>query len=300
MRNLRYWVLAVIITLSAVIYQRMIGPTNPKRVKFELSGKEYSTKFTRSMETSITLKEAKGDYNLLSKKTNMKIVIPDSPENMEVFVFYHRYPGNDTIQQTKAIKSGNKYSVQLPAQPPAGKIAFFVEVKDGVNSTTIGLKENIIVRFRNSVPAWALIPHVFLMFFAMLLSNFTGILAFTKSDKVNKYALLVVIMLGLGGLIFGPIVQKYSFGAFWTGWPFGGDLTDNKTLVAFVLWLVALLGIRKKSRLWLCIAAAVIMLLIYSIPHSTAGSEYNYDKGSVVTGVSINTCENRVYQYLRC
>ena len=37
--------------------------------------------------------------------------------------------------------------------------------------------------------------------------------------------------LGLGGMILGPIVQKYAFGAYWTGIPFGHDLTDAKNLV---------------------------------------------------------------------
>jgi len=284
MKNVFYWVLAIIITLSAVIYQRMTGPTNPKRINFELSGKEYLTELPRSMETAITLEEAKGDYNLLSKKGRMEIEIPNSPGSMMVEVFYKRYPGNDTITSTIANKNGNTFSLMVPAQPPAGKISYFVKFTDGADSEIIGLDKSIIMRFKNPVPAWVLIPHILLMFIAMLLSTFTGVIAFTNSGKIGKYALLVIITLGIGGLILGPVVQKYAFGAFWTGWPFGEDLTDNKTLIAFALWLIAWFVNRQKVRRWLYIAAAVIMLLVYSIPHSTAGSEYNYDKGSIVTG----------------
>ncbi len=46
-----------------------------------------------------------------------------------------------------------------------------------------------------------------------------------------------MMLLVLGGFLLGPIVQKYAFGAFWTGWPFGEDLTDNKTAVAVLAWL---------------------------------------------------------------
>ncbi len=263
----------------------MTGPTNPKRVKLELSGKEYSTKLIRSLETPITLSEARGDYENLGKRSVMKVVVPKPPENLKVIIFYHRYPGNDTIRSLTAIKTGETFSFSLPSQPPAGKIAYFIEFNDGINRTTLGFNKNVVLRFKNPVPPWVLIPHILLMFMAMLISAYTGVLAFAKSDKAGKYAIMVIITLGLGGLILGPIVQKYAFGAFWTGWPFGEDMTDNKTLIAFVLWLIAWLVNRQKNRRWLYIAAAIITLLVYSIPHSTAGSEYDHEKGEIVTGL---------------
>jgi hypothetical protein len=73
------------------------------------------------------------------------------------------------------------------------------------------------------------------------------------------------------------MVQKFAFGAYWTGWPFGHDLTDNKTLVALLIWIVALIvQLRnKKGRAWV-IAAAIILLAVYLIPHSVLGSEIDY------------------------
>ena len=75
-------------------------------------------------------------------------------------------------------------------------------------------------------------------------------------------------------MIIGPIVQKYAFGIYWTGFPVGTDLTDNKTLLAIVFWLTAY-GLRKKSRWW-TVAAAILMVIVYLIPHSVAGSELDY------------------------
>ena len=74
------------------------------------------------------------------------------------------------------------------------------------------------------------------------------------------------------------------FGAFWTGWPLGEDLTDNKTLFAFLFWAAAIYFNRKCSRRYLYAIAAIVMLLVYSIPHSTAGSEYDHSKGEIVSG----------------
>jgi hypothetical protein len=89
----------------------------------------------------------------------------------------------------------------------------------------------------------------------------------------------------IGGLIMGPIMQKFAFGAYWTGWPFGQDLTDNKTLVAFIFWLIAFFVLRKnrQNRFW-PVLAAIITLSVFVIPHSVLGSEFDYSAGEVVTG----------------
>jgi hypothetical protein len=82
----------------------------------------------------------------------------------------------------------------------------------------------------------------------------------------------------IGGLILGPIVQQYAFGAFWTGWPFGHDLTDNKTIIAFIFWAIALFQVMKKkpkAGIWV-IVATIVMLAVYLIPHSVLGSEIDY------------------------
>ena len=72
-------------------------------------------------------------------------------------------------------------------------------------------------------------------------------------------------------------VQNFAFGEYWTGIPFGTDLTDNKTLIAFVSWLIALLALLKTKQPtpWI-VAAAIVTLVIFLIPHSVFGSELKY------------------------
>ena len=118
------------------------------------------------------------------------------------------------------------------------------------------------------------------MFFSVwvLLRILTGM-----SFKPYLYA--TVIFLFLGGMVFGPIVQKLAFGEFWTGIPFGWDLTDNKTLIAFTFWLIALFtNIKKKeNKIWV-IVASITTLVIFLIPHSLFGSQLNYQTGEIVQG----------------
>jgi hypothetical protein len=80
-------------------------------------------------------------------------------------------------------------------------------------------------------------------------------------------------------------VQKFAFGDLWTGVPFGWDLTDNKTLIAVLFWLIAVIMNRKKERPVYMVLAAVVLLVVFSIPHSLFGSELDYGTGQVIQGI---------------
>ena len=146
-------------------------------------------------------------------------------------------------------------------------------------------EEPIIIRFRGDVPAAIIIPHIILVFGAMLLSTRTGLEALLKRPGIRTLTLWTTAFLFIGGMIGGPIVQKYAFGAFWTGWPLGSDLTDNKTAVAMIFWLIALWRTRRKpdARAW-PLAAALVTLIIFLIPHSLLGSELDYTSLPPQTG----------------
>jgi hypothetical protein len=115
------------------------------------------------------------------------------------------------------------------------------------------------------------------MFLAMLFSTRAGIEAIRKGRQTYFLSVFTLILLTAGGLFLGPVVQKYAFDAYWTGWPFGHDLTDNKTLIAVIGWLFAVLKLRRNrnARAW-AIVAAILLLAVYLVPHSLYGSEIDY------------------------
>jgi hypothetical protein len=84
-------------------------------------------------------------------------------------------------------------------------------------------------------------------------------------------------------------VQKFAFGSLWTGFPFGYDLTDNKTLIAFIGWVIALIAGRKgkPARGWV-LAAAILLLIVFLIPHSLLGSELDYSEVSKPQSVGLS------------
>jgi hypothetical protein len=138
-------------------------------------------------------------------------------------------------------------------------------------------EETTVLRFKGIVPKKILIPHILLMFLAMLFSTRTGFAALARERQLFLYTVFTLVLLIPGGLVLGPYVQKYAFGAFWTGWPFGHDLTDNKTAIAFLGWLAALIALwrNREKRGW-AIAAAIILLAVYLVPHSVLGSEIDH------------------------
>ena len=267
-KSILYWLLAIIITLSAAVYQRMTGPTYEKKISYNHKNTEYDVEFLRS---HITNKPC-------------PIIIPVSDENIEGKILYRRYPSSDTFSEIKMDKVDEGLNGELPPQAPAGKLEYSVSLYDKETFTEIFNSGSIVVRFKGDVPATVLIPHIFFMFFAMLLSNLTGLLALGKKERYKFYGIVTLIFLAIGGMILGPVVQKFAFGELWTGVPFGWDLTDNKTLVAFIFWVVAVIGNWKKDRPYLSIFAAVVTLIIFSIPHSAFGSELDYTTGTIGQG----------------
>ena len=86
-------------------------------------------------------------------------------------------------------------------------------------------------------------------------------------------------LLVIGGLMLGPIVQRIAFGAYWTGWPYGHDLTDNKTLIAFLAWLTATILAWRRANTRLAVTLGwVVMMGIFLIPHSARGSQLDWSE----------------------
>jgi len=266
-KKILFWALAVIITLSASVYQRMTGPTYPRDYKI--------SKDTLTLKFSLPRSHGGAD------DCPVELAIP---ENISGYILYRRFPSDAAFDTLNMKRSSGKLTAALPHQPPAGKLEYHLELFRDGNLIDLGDTENIIIRFKGEVPGWALIPHIFLMFLAMLWSNATALFAAGKIPSYRKHIFITLLLFLAGGFIFGPIVQYYAFGDFWTGWPNGKDLTDNKVLLSVIIWILAWVFNRKAGRRWLVILAAVVLLAIYMIPHSMNGSELNYESGEVVTG----------------
>ncbi len=280
-KKLLLWIIAVVITLIAVFYQKITGPTYPKKVIVNFNDKEYKVKLLRSH----------------GGESNARIILNIPDKDINASLFYRHYPTNEeytkidfkreNVKQRKMFGEGKEVSAltaELPNQPPAGKLQYYIVLDSFGKTYDLQKKSPVVIRFKGDVPLAILIPHILFMFIAMFLSTLTVLYAIAKIDKFKIYAFITFAVLFIGGMIFGPIVQKYAFGELWTGIPFGWDLTDNKTLIAFVFWLAAILINLKRKNRTSVIIAGIVLLLIYSIPHSMYGSELNRESGKIEQG----------------
>ena len=267
MKKYVYWLLAVVITLVLSFYQRMTGPTHPQRVDVEVNGENYKQRLPRS-----------------GVQHDVTIVLTDVPQTIEAQLHYRRYPTADAYTTVDFGWSGGgdgqpaQWQAMLPVQPVGGKLQYYLTVggKDYLAD------EPVVIRFRNDVPAAILVPHILLMFAAMLFAVYTLLLVITRKEYA-RWLKMTVATLFVGGFIFGPLVQHAAFGPWWTGFPIGTDLTDNKTLLSFLFFVAALATLKWKHNRWVVGLAVLFMIAIFSIPHSAYGSEYDYAKQQLST-----------------
>ena len=254
MKKSVYWLLAIVITLLLSVYQRMTGPTYPKKMTIELNGERYQIKLPRSgvqHDETVTLKGIPADVN---------------PK-----IHYRRYPTTNDYTTVDFTWKDSVWQAVLPVQPVAGKLQYYITVGD----KDYPADEPIVIRFRNDVPAYILIPHILLMFGAMLFAVYTFLLVIRRK-AYRRWLWITVGTLFVGGFILGPLVQHAAFGPWWAGFPYGTDLTDNKTLISFLFFLAALATLKWKYNKWVVVLAVLMMIAVFSIPHSTYGSEYDY------------------------
>lgn len=262
-KSILLWIIAFALTLLTAAYQRMTGPTYPitGEVKFD----------EKIIKYSLDRSHGGKDDHLIKIKT-------DDPE-IKGLILWKRFKTSDDWTNDSFKYQNGYLTALLPHQAPAGKLIYKISLIK--NDKTILLNDGypIVIRFKGDVPIFIIIPHVILIFLAMLFSTRTGLEFFNKEPNYKKLALWTFSFLILGGMIFGPIMQKYAFDAFWTGVPFGVDLTDNKTLIAVIGWIIALVAMKKSTnpKRWI-IFASVLMFIVYLIPHSVLGSELDYNE----------------------
>jgi hypothetical protein len=286
MKKFLLWLLAFLITIGAAYYQRKTGPTYPKRVNVTLNDSVYELKLVRSIG--------------LDEQSVVKLNIKDT--SVKAVLYYKRFRSQDEYQSADfsykvyplhsfVVNKIFKMTVEagvfaaVPQQPAAGKLQYYIEITDSKGTRTIMKDTPVVIRFKGGVPGYILGPHILFMFIAMLFSTGAGILAIARVPSSKKYGKWTMYLLIAGGMILGPLVQKFAFGELWTGVPFGWDITDNKTLIALVFWILAVIMNHKKERPLFTVLAAVILLLVYSIPHSMFGSELDYSTGQVTQGI---------------
>jgi hypothetical protein len=255
------WILAILLTVLTAYYQRVTGPTYPLSGKVMLNGRTISYKLDRSHPGP----------------ANAPVTVKTNDAEVQGVVYWKRYKTDDDWTRVPMRFEDGSLVAELPHQPSAGKLVYRIELQQAGQRVGIPAGDPIVIRFRGDTPMAVFIPHLLAMFGAMLLSTRTGLEYFRNEPKLKRLTYWTLGFLFVGGFILGPTMQYYAFNAWWTGWPVGTDLTDNKTAAAFIAWVIAAIALykAKNPKRW-ALGAAIVLLVVYLIPHSVLGSELDY------------------------
>jgi hypothetical protein len=269
-----FWVIAFLLTCALGVFQRVTGPTYPHSGQSAIDGVSFSYTLPRSH----------------AGESNCPIEFAVPSENIQGVLEWKRHNTDDNWTQSAMVFRDGKLCGELPLQPIAGKLDYRVVLSGPSGKTFLPKERPLVMRFRGEVPPWLMIPHILAMFIAMLLSTRAGLEYFSKEPKLKSLVPWTVAFLFLGGLVLGPLVQKYAFTTWWSGWPVAKDLTDNKTMIALIGWLFAWFALWKGTnpKKW-ALAAALLLILVFLIPHSVLGSEFDYREAESKKVVSLYT-----------
>jgi hypothetical protein len=268
-RTIVLWILAFVLVLAAATWQRRSGPSYPRSGDLELpDGTSVHYALVRSEQSD----------------TDAVVEFPDAASITGVELLFRRHGTRERPSVVAMRRGDENWTATLPRQPAAGKLDYFLHVTAGEHDLRVPVDESdfVVIRFKDPVPAGILIPHIFMMFTGMFCGLRAGLAALLEPGRGRRLTWVTLFCLTVGGLFLGPVVQKYAFGAFWTGWPFGEDLTDNKTLVMWAGWAVAAALVGRRGPLrpraqTAMIVATLLMLAVYLVPHSLRGSTLDYD-----------------------
>ena len=156
--NLWLWLFSVIFTLGIAYYQRTTGPTYPAKGKVILEQNLIRYRLIRSAEST--------------GNAEVKVTVPDTA----IFgaIKYRRFGTNDEWTAFPMVRQGNNLVGILPVQPPAGKLEYQVALTEGGHYVLLTEKP-VVIRFKGAVPLFVLIPHIIIIFAAMLMSTRTAL-----------------------------------------------------------------------------------------------------------------------------
>jgi hypothetical protein len=188
------------------------------------------------------------------------------------------------------IKKG-VFEACLPKLEKGTKIKYWITA-----SNVVGTKVRVpkdpekfgVLRYKGKASNFVVGAHVVFMFgafFFMVMSFLAAIeILRGREDKKNavRAARWVLASSFIGGWPLGFLLNYQTFGTLWEGFPFGYDVTDNKTQVIFILWLVSLFlawgsfigrgeekdRLGRKAFALAIVACFVISLALFVLPHS--------------------------------
>jgi hypothetical protein len=201
------------------------------------------------------------------------------------------------VPMNRASNQESIYTTSLPHYPKATKAWYYIEAvkttADGEVKVTLPDDsqpdfEPILLKYEGVVPLYVIIPHVSCNFAAIFFAALTFFSAIDVRKgkrtlkQAVKFPLITFILLFLGFVAFGIAMNWFAFGVTWEAFPFGRDVTDNKSQIILLFWLATLIFVKgtlfgkgeeknivsERGYFTMVIVTLIVTIAMYAIPHS--------------------------------
>jgi len=215
-------------------------------------------------------------------------------------------PGEDVPRSAKLyqVGSGRFWAGELPPAGLGERVLWYVEAIDEAGASVNIPRQApqpplFYTRWERKVNPYLLALHISLMigtlFFFIHALYYGLLILFGKmgdlaqnatANKAHQALRWGWLAFFLGGILVGGFVSASALGAnnFFSGWPFGSDITDTKTEFLLVYFGIVILlradlfrftpSVKRTGRItnrafsWLIVLGSILTALVYAIPHS--------------------------------
>jgi hypothetical protein len=265
-----------------------------------LLGFARRTTMVRSVHKTVEKSGIIIDHNTVPKKEGQgdaQIPVKVMGAN-EVKLFYKIEEEKfQSVDMTPKEGKSDVFVASIPYHKKGTKAWYYIEAQKQIDGTklTADLPDRnstnfdpILLKFEGVVPPYIIFSHVFSNFAAL----FFSVLAVWKAVDLKKgkatlrksviFSLFTFFFLFTGFFLVGSALNYFAFGVMWEAFPFGSDITDTKSQVILIFWVVTLFLVKgtifgknpsknlvsEKTYSTLVIISFVVTVIMYLIPHS--------------------------------
>lgn len=209
-------------------------------------------------------------------------------DSLDVKLHYYRESEFHTIDMKRLPDTG-WFGVYVPSYPLGNRTYYYIDASDKSGNRVV-LPESAAgnftteydyykVRWEGKASFILLLLHIVLMVAALFLLihalyyAMCYIMNGEKAEHTIKAVNAGIIAFFITGFPIGCVIEKQVLGNYWEGFPFGTDITDSKTLLILVLFVVFMI-LQKKGKIsmkgyaWSVIINTILTIILFLLPHS--------------------------------
>ena len=209
-------------------------------------------------------------------------------DSLEVKLHYYR----DSIFHTLTMKrmpDTDLFGVYVPGYLLGNRTYYYMEASDKSGNRVVlpgsatdsftSEYDYYKIRWEGKATFILLLLHIVLMVAALFLLIHALYYAMCylmngeKAEHIIRAVNAGIVAFFITGFPIGCVIEKQVLGNYWEGFPFGLDITDSKTLLILVLFVV-FMYLQKKGKIsmkgyaWSVVINTVVTIVLFLLPHS--------------------------------